>query len=901
MKKKSHILGGSSVSRIRGIGVILLALVCAFALFGCDDCDDDVTKCTNCTTTGTVTGSPTLGDLNIQVNPAAATVVVTGPSAFSQTFTGNQLLIDLEPGQYTVSATAPAYVGESATINVVAGHTSNLTIFLRATAIITEAPRVTYRDGNGNIIPISRADMDSGNFVFYAWLEDEPLGLNPANLGTIPVTDPGMPLLSEQRETAPSLTQNLACSWVGFVDSTGVVRPVIGADVRWEIDQTWSLRVNSMQFGTSDDNRIAYGYGINDDQADTRTNNGRLAAERFPSSAGGYPLYNLTGINTPFIDGLTWVTLFSPDAIADGRIVAVATIDGEEIGKQILYKSFSPQPELQITKTVDQSVVNLVGGTATVTFTVTVKNVGLGDATNVDVNDFLASGSAATYALGGLPLAATPVGDDGFTLSFPLLAGETKSRSFTATVTAAGTYCNEAEVTAYSAGSNTWTPAELNAQACFTALESNLSIIKDFVASDDTTSLGKAVTVAANETARLRVRVVNNGSGAATGVEVHDILTSGTLANYHVASVSAGTINANGGFDYVIGNLAAGATATMFLTVSASADGVYCDTATVSATSGTIGIGSDSACLTVATPNLTITKVDAPASVLPGASYTSTIVVSNTGTSTARNVVISDTLGLNAVANVRAIYVSSSLAGLSGTVAANTVTSNTFDLLAGESVTFLVVSRIPLGAVNGTYCNTATVTSTNAATKQATDCVDVPAFSALQTQLVDLQDPVGVGTNLTYFSTLYVEALSNEGVNNSVLTYSFGLVSPLVLGIPGVFDEVATQVYLDSAPVRDPNTGLVVSDMANPTAVLLTLGTDYTLNNNTLGLQVITMAAGVALQPNTALYVVHTVNVPVGTTANRLYTTSYIWESHGLVVPLHTYEASSSEPTTVLP
>ncbi len=150
-----------------------------------------------------------------------------------------------------------------------------------------------------------------------------------------------------------------------------------------------------MQFGTSDDNRVALGYGVFDDQADTRTNNGNLANQRYPLIATEFPLFNQTGLGTPLDDGMTWVTLFSPDKRASGRIVAVATINGEEIGKQILYKNFAPQPKITITKTVDQDVVNLVvAGTGTVTWTVTVTNTGSGDATNVTLNDVLFSGAA---------------------------------------------------------------------------------------------------------------------------------------------------------------------------------------------------------------------------------------------------------------------------------------------------------------------------------------------------------------------------------------------------------------------------------------------------------------------------------------------------------------------------
>ena len=843
-----------------------------------------------------------VGALNVTVNPASAVVVVTGPDDFTQTFTGNQILADLAPGQYLAEATATGFYDDFGEINVVAGQTSHLSLVLDPMSIISEAPRAVYRDGHGNLIPIDAVNAAAGNFFFYAWLEDEPEGIVPANLEPPTFAYPGKPLLEEQEESAPSYTQNLATAWVGYEDAAGNVYPVIGADVRWQIDQWWSGRVNSMQFGTSDDNRIGSGFGIDNNQADTRTNNSRLSAERFPYVAAEYPLYNLTGIGSPFVDGLTWVTLFSPDAIAEGRIVAVATINGEEIGKQILHKSFAPAPELQITKTVDPEVVNLVDGTASATWTVTIRNVGLGDADNVELNDFLASGVAANYSLSDLPADSTPVDDDGFTIDFPLLAGDTETFTFTATVTESGTYCNEAEILSYSAGDNTWTPVDLNAQACFLALESNVGIIKDFVAADDTTSLGKSRTVAVNEPARLRVRVINSGTGDATGVVVSDALTTGDLANYQIISDVPGTPNADGGFDITIGTLAAGATETLLFTVAASEDGVYCDTVNiVEVGTGAIGIDTDEACLTVATPNLEITKVNSPSLVLPGATYRSTIVVSNTGNATARNVVISDVLGFNSDANVQAIYVSSNLDGLSGVLSGNVVRTREFSLPAGDSVTFTVVSRIPPGAVQGIYCNMATVTSSNADTQEAEDCVDVPAFSALQTQLIDINDPVAVGNNVTYFSVLYVEKLSNEGVQNNEILYSFGLESPSVLGIPGVFEVVTTGIYLDTNPVIDPVTGLVVSDTSNPTATLLTAGVDYTADNSTPGLQWIEMSPNVVLQPDTALYLVHVVLVPADTVPYQTYTTSYIWDSFGTVDPSHTYEASSSEPTTVLP
>ena len=1090
--------------RTRRIGGLLAALACAVALSGCNDDDNNPTP-------------STVGSLNVNVNPWSATVVVTGPSSFTQTFTGNQLLANLTPGQYTASATAPGFVSASTSINVVAGYTSSISISLQATGAISESPRAVYRDGDGNLVPIEPGSLQEGQFVFYAWLQDEPLGILASALNSTILGDPGKPLITEQWESAPSFTQNLGAAWVGFLDASGVVRPVIGADVRWEIDQWWFGRINSMQFGTSDDNRVALGYGVFDDQADTRTNNASLGGERFPFLVSEYPLYNNTGVGSPFADGFTWVTLFSPDPVAEGRIVAVATIDGEEIGKQILYKSFAPAPQIEITKTVDVALINL-DDTDTVTWTVTVRNVGTGDATTVSLADFLASGAAGSYTLGPIPSGCDAVGDDGFNCDFPIpaateptpsvpyllgnatsfavLASDTATNTgssvvsgdvgvsagtavtgfppgivlngtihnndaaaqaaqvsltaayanlvarpptqstvdpsnltllpgvypyaaallitgpvvldaqgdpnaefvfqvgtalttadgtsislinganpcnvywqvgssatlginsffvgnilasesitantgatisgralaqaavtldgnavtaplcsasvpggggtavtltFTASVTSPGVYCNEAQILAYSSETDTWTPVDLNDQDCFTAVESVLTIVKDFVADDNATSLGQFRTVAANVPAKLRVRVLNSGTAAATGVTVNDVLDGGALDEYELISVSApGIPNTDDGFDTDIGDIAVGETVTLLFTVRASADGEYCDTAGVSDGGGFID--DDTACLTVASPVLQITKVDLPVSVYPSANYTSTIVVTNVGSAIAKDVVVRDLLGsLDSAGTVWVDYVSSSQGGAGGTLASHTVTApDTVDLAPDESMTFTVVSRMPIGAVSGEYCDTATVTSSNAVTQEASDCVDVPAFSALQTQLVDRNDPIAVDDEVSYDSVLYVEELSNEGVGENVLTYSFGLTSPTGIGTPGVFEVFSTQVYLDSAPVRDPATGLVVSDPTSPTAVLQTLGTDYTLSPAQVGFQVITMTSGVVLQPNTALYVVHVAHVPTGTPANRLYTTSYIWDSVGLIGSVQR-QASSSEPTTVLP
>jgi len=303
----------------------------------------------------------------------------------------------------------------------------------------------------------------------------------------------------------------------------------------------------------------------------------------------------------------------------------------------------------------------------------------------------------------------------------------------------------------------------------------------------------------------------------------------------------------------------------------------------------------------VSTPNLTIAKTVDKGTVLPGGNYTSTIVVTNAGTATAKNVVISDLLGLNTTGNVWAIYMSSSSSGTAGTLVNHTVTApSTVDIAAGASITFTVVSQIPAGAAPGNYCDTATFTSDNAGTKDATACVAVPVSVSFQVQFTDLGDGQPAGNNITYSSVLYIEPLSNEGVNNNTMRYSFGLPSTTGFGtVPGLFTTlVSTNIYHDPTPIVDQITGAIVTDRTNASAVHLTEGTNYTLDNSTPGFQVITMTPGYILAPKGVFFIVQVVQAPAGSGRSTPYHTGFLWDSVGTVGSTH-YEVLKTEPTTI--
>jgi hypothetical protein len=753
-----------------------------------------------------------------------------------------------------------------------------------------------YIDATGQLVEIPEAALDRpGNFVFAAWLVDLQGGI---------ATDPiaGVPSADEQFEVAPSGTQNVAAAFVGF-RREGAIFPVVNAAVRWEIDRQFEGAVGSLQFGAADDGSNAPGADpgfISDDQADTFTNNGNVRnPSRFPISTTA-PLHNVTGVATPDTNGFTWVTLFSPDPRATARLVVVASVNGTEIDKQRLIKNFAPVPELRISKTVEPSTVILPpGGEASVTFTVVVRNVGQGNATNVVHSDRLTAGPPGGYNIDvtTLPAGSRPVDEDedgnveGFNLTIAELpADRSETLTFNAVVRRdAEQYCNTIRITEFATEFETVTedlpdPAE----ACFNVIRPQLEILKDFVNADGN-ELGNSVTVRRNEAARVRVRLINSGTAPATGVRLSDALTEGNADAYRLSNLPPNaTPSGTTGFDLNIGRIAVGETVTRTFNARASVDGRYCDTASFVSTAA--GTGEDDACLVVATPELTIVKRNAPTEdLLPGAPYRSTITVTNVGNTPVSDVVISDRLGLrNGTTTDFVEHVSSSLDGTAGTFdpGTNTVTFAAVNLAPDASVTATVTSRLRDNALPGAYCDIARYTSANAGNDNAPEaCVNVTAFSAIQSTLDDDEDPVRTAALLN--GLIFNENRSNEPLDNNVLVFTFG---------EGRFAIQRTRVFFDSAPRLDPNTGQVLSGPPDD-GVELVEGTGYTRQPGGTGEETITLTA--PLRPGEAVYTLHTVRTPAVTQPTP-FTSTFRWTAVGRTSGID-HVSTPEEPTTVVP
>ncbi|PYE53354.1 beta strand repeat-containing protein [Deinococcus yavapaiensis] len=888
---------------------------------------------TACGQTGTSTNPPitnTTGTLTL-TNPNGYSYVVRNGSGQVQNGT------TLTPGSYTIEFSRAGFVTQTLPFTITAGQATSLNA-PTLQAVTTSGGAFYVRTVNGapqlTAIPVgTNGQVDQSRFRFFAWLQDVPnTGINLATPGA------AAPTTAEQTETAPSRTQNLAAGMVMFSPDGTNYFPVVGADVRWNIVD----RTGGTIFTAADDGNNAPGYsgGANGGnvalplsigaaglQADTTTNRATGTNARFPVASGDFPLFNLTGVGSPDTDGFSWVTLFSPNANATAQVVAVASVGGTEIGKAVLNKTFAPSANLTITKTFDNGSAGL---NQTRTATITITNTGQGPATGVQLQDRLdvTGTNAANYSIGTLPTGATAAQDnDGFNATFDLAAGASRTFTVPVSATSVGVYCDVATLVSYTNGAfGTVTPAANNtSRACLTVTAPSLTITKQFLDANGNV-LGNSATVTANAAQRVRLTVTNNGNAPATNVTVAENLTrvngttsTGNNTAYSATLPTGATANDNDGFTATIANLAVGASQNFDFAVQANADGVYCDTGSFSGATGTTSQGiSQEICLTVVTPSLSVTKVNTAGNqttanngtvtLNPGDTYTSTVTVRNTGGAAATGVNVQDLLA-RLGANGAFVNFGSGSYTLTGTTTPGTSTFNggtntasingPVTIPAGGTLTFTLNSTIPAGAGAGQYCNVATVTSTNVVNingNPVTTCVNVRAFSAAQTTLIDANDPVRAGGSTVYTATISNEQLSNENLRLSPIVFNFGTPQA---GGANLFTVAAgaTQVYLDPNPTRGANGAITSAPTAGQ---LLTAGTDYTVTAGVGGSQTVTLANTRTLAPGAALFIVTTVNVPSTITATTSTNSTFTGTATGVTSNL-VITTSASEPTTVTP
>ncbi|HEV7225114.1 MAG TPA: DUF11 domain-containing protein [Pirellulales bacterium] len=366
--------------------------------------------------------------------------------------------------------------------------------------------------------------------------------------------------------------------------------------------------------------------------------------------------------------------------------------------------------DVSVTKTVSPTT-DTAGLPVTYTLTVT-NNGAVNSATDTIVTDALDPAGlafiSATSSVGTVSQAGGIVTAKLGTLA----AGQSATITITALPTLIGPIANTAAVST-SAG-NTSSNATATTMTTVNAADTSgadVSVTK--------TAAPMAGTVGQNETYTLVV-TNNSTANAAANVMVDDAVPSGM--SYVSATSTVGTINQSGGtVTGDLGTLAPGASATVVITLKPNAAGTVVNTAVVSTVSGDADLSNNTATATTvfaqpsAGVNLSITKTDSSngAAVVPGQALSYTITITNSGTSDASNVTISDPLpaGLLFISDTSTSGTSGTGANAGAVSMSNgTLTDSIGTLAAGQSVT-LVIRAMPLRA--GTLANTATVATTS--------------------------------------------------------------------------------------------------------------------------------------------------------------------------------------------
>ena len=393
------------------------------------------------------------------------------------------------------------------------------------------------------------------------------------------------------------------------------------------------------------------------------------------------------------------------------------------------------------------------------------KDLGPSDATNLAVTDVLPSGLAFVSAT---PSQGSYVSATGVWTVGSVVNGGSATLAIVATVTQAGAIVNRATKTA---GDQTDPNPSNNSGTAAVNGPGAADIQVQKTVDDPAPASGSNVT--------FTVTVLNAGPSDATGVAVTDALPGGLT--FVSATPSVGGYVPSTGV-WTIGNLANGASATLAITATVTANGTYVntarktaenepdpDTSNDSAVSGVVAGGGGA---TFA--DLGIVKTDSPDPVRAGQDLTYTLVVTNRGPNGATNVTVTDPLP----ASVSLVSATPSQGGCSGTP----LTCLLGGLPAGNSATISIVVSVSAAAVPA-ITNTASVTATETdpnpgdnAASASTAVIPVADVAILKT--VSNPAPlVTQGFTFTVMATNGGPSTANGVVVTDVLPANLGFVS----------------------------------------------------------------------------------------------------------------------------
>ncbi len=436
--------------------------------------------------------------------------------------------------------------------------------------------------------------------------------------------------------------------------------------------------------------------------------------------------------------------------------------------------------DVGVTKTAPATAV---AGGPTFNYVITLTNSGPDAATNASFNDALPAGiNFVSLVQNSGPSAncTTPAANTNGTVGCSIgIFSNGNSAQFTITVQAAATLANGTVV------SNT---ATARTDSADTNPNNDTSSASTTINAQADVAINKTApaSVTAGTNLTYTITVNNNGPSNAASVAWTDALPAGTtFVSLNQTSGPAFNCSGTTTISCSVATLANGASATFSLVVAVSpgATGVLSNTATVTSPTPDTNNGNNSSTAPTTvnvSSDVSITKNGAPASIAAGNNITWTIVVSNTGPSTATTVTMTDVLP----ANTAFVSLGQSGAAFNCTTpaagAAGTVTCTAATLATGASTTFTLVASTAVTTPPGTISNTATVSSASAdpnnGNNSATSSTTVGQVDLSLTKTVPA-GPFSAGGTVTFTLT----ATNNSAFDASNVVVTDNLPSPMTM------------------------------------------------------------------------------------------------------------------------
>ncbi|HET6880902.1 MAG TPA: DUF4214 domain-containing protein [Pirellulales bacterium] len=500
-------------------------------------------------------------------------------------------------------------------------------------------------------------------------------------------------------------------------------------------------------------------------------------ANAYTTSAGTITGNVLTDSIGNLAAGASATVTVSVTPTAGPTLVNTAAVAGNEVDSNLLNNvaaTTTPVGGSIVGTTVDLSVTKTAASNpATVgtpeVYTVVVKNnstttgatgVTLIDTLPVNANAYTTSagtitGNVLTDAIGSLAAGASTT----VTVSVTPMAAAS-----------GGTLVNTASVAGNEVDSNL-----LNNVAVTTTPVGGVTTTATVDLSVTKTAASNPATVGTPEVYTVVVKNNSTTTGA-TGVTLVDTLP----INANAYTTSAGTITGNVLTD-AIGSLAAGASATVTVSVTPTAGPTLVNTAVVAGNEADNNLLNNVAATTTpvggsipgTTVDLSVTKTPASNPAIVGTAEVYTIVVKNNSTTTgATGVTLVDTLPTNANA-----YTTSA-----GTITGNVLTDAIGNLAAGASTTVTVSVTATAAAAGGSLVNTASVAGNEADNNLLNNVVTTttPVTTPASLTITKLGPPTGtVGTSLTY--TITISNIGGAATTAGAATVSDTLPAGLTL------------------------------------------------------------------------------------------------------------------------